>query len=162
MLLFDEEFMFLKRKQDFAKEREKKINAATERKKMGTGHGRKKKEKFSDLFSRDLCLLHAECCICQYAKGMQAEAENALLCPPAEPSHWEHWLPECLGGPSSSKGSGHSQGGVPPLGQIAHSDWSKEGLQLIGPLALSQDNSEGDSALPPFLRPVLLCFPAFR
>lgn len=70
MLLFDEEFMFLKHKQDFAKEREKKINAATERKKMGTGHGRKKKEKFSDLFSRDLCLLHAECCICQYAKGM--------------------------------------------------------------------------------------------
>ena len=33
MLLFDEEFMFLKCKQDFAKEREKKINAATESKK---------------------------------------------------------------------------------------------------------------------------------
>ena len=29
MLLFDEEFMFLKCKQDFAKEGEKKINAAT-------------------------------------------------------------------------------------------------------------------------------------
>lgn len=32
MLLFDEEFMFLKCKQDFAKERGKKINAATGRK----------------------------------------------------------------------------------------------------------------------------------
>lgn len=64
MLLFDEEFMFLKCKQDFAKERGKKnINAATERKKRG--HGLKKKENFSDLFNRDLCLLHAECCIRQ-------------------------------------------------------------------------------------------------
>ena len=74
MLLFDEEFMFLKCKQDFAKEREKKINAATEskkkKKKKGTGHGLKKKERFSDLFNRDSCLLHAECCIRQYSKGV--------------------------------------------------------------------------------------------
>lgn len=68
MLLFDEEFMFLKCKQDFAKEGEKKDKCGyRKKKKMGTGHGRKK--KFSDLFSRDLCLLHAECCIRQYAKG---------------------------------------------------------------------------------------------
>ena len=111
--------------------------------------------------------LHSSICKRQIGWGWKCSALSSSRAQPlgalaAWVPRWEHWLPECLGGPSSSRGSDHSQGGVPPLGQIAHSDWSKERLQLIGPLALSQDNSEGDLALPPFLHPVLLCFPAFR
>ena len=93
-------------------------------------------------------MLHSPICKRRVGWGWTCSALSASRC--------EYWLPESLGGPSSGKGSGHSQGGVPPLRQITHSDWQKEGLQPIGPLALSRDSSEGDSASLSPPRPPLL------
>ena len=153
--------MFLKCKQDFAKEREKKINAATESKKKKKKKGYRawtKEEREIQWFIQQRfvpapCrMLHSSILKRRVGWGWKCSALSA--------SRWEYWLPEPLGGPSSSKGSGHSQGGVPPLRQIAHSDWSKEGLQPIGPRPWV--GTALKVTLPLFLRPGFPCSPAFR
>lgn len=71
MLLFDEEFMFLKCKQDFAKEGEKKINAATERKKKWV-QGMDEKRN-SVIYSAEICV-----CSMQNAAFVNMQKANRL------------------------------------------------------------------------------------
>lgn len=75
--------------------RKKKINMATG-KKIGTSHEQKKKEKFSDLFNKYLCLFYARPGICQYGNGLWVE--DAVVCPANRPQSL---------GASAAWGSGH-------------------------------------------------------
>lgn len=47
---------------------------------MGSGYDQKK-EKFSDSFNKDSCLLYARPYVHQHAKGLQAEGEDTVVCP---------------------------------------------------------------------------------
>ena len=80
-------------------------------------------------------------------KRWQAEVEGPVLSPSSRAQPLGCW-PESLTGLSSGRGSCFSQDGVGhrPLGQPAPSDGPKDRLQIIGPPALSQDNSEDDPA----------------